>query len=178
MPGRPGTVDTVRPSSGEGSYRVMNPAIFQSGTAHGRRPSYSCVNGDSGSLLRTVQLPGCWQYRVVCGKGKIVWEEQLLPHVEAGPARPVLSAFPLLPLMPGPTPGSTLSTRPPSWLVGWVVRRSQAGPRKTQRRLPKSVCWCLLRRQYFPLGRQHKNFQKSGLIPFLPVLRMKRCRRF
>lgn len=92
MPGRPGTVDTVRPSSGEGSYRVMNLAIFQSGTAHGRRPSYSCVNVDSGSLFRTVQLPGCWQYRVVCGKGKIVWEEQLLTHVEAGPARTVPSA--------------------------------------------------------------------------------------
>lgn len=37
-----------------GSYLVGNPAVFQLGTANGRRPSHSCVNMGSGLIWRFV----------------------------------------------------------------------------------------------------------------------------
>lgn len=92
---------------------------------------------------------------VVCGGGEVFWETQLLTHVEAGPARLSL-LFPPLPLMPGPACQAAPS--PPVPRPGWSGGTSPR-PGTAQGPLPRSVCWCLLRREYFPLGRHHRNFQ-------------------
>lgn len=74
-----GGQDTVGPSPGAGSGLL------------GRRRSWQapflqpCERG-------LWQPRGRWQYPTVCGGGKIFWKEQLLTHVEVGPARAVLSA--------------------------------------------------------------------------------------
>lgn len=110
----------------------MSPATFQSGTVHGRHPSYSGVNVDSGSSLRTGIIQICavaGMLAVPCG---MWWRKNILGETAADSftwrqGRPGL--FFLLPAAAFSTwasiPGSTLSTRPPSWLVGWVVRGSK-----------------------------------------------------
>lgn len=99
---------------------------------------------------------------MVCGGGKICWEKQLLTHVEAG--------------WPGlffwlPTAASDAWARR-------VVRGCQADPRTIWGASAKVGMLVSTDTTVFSSGKTVKTSSNQRMVSMLPVLRMKRCRRF